>query len=204
MTPQDARTFGVVLSLMSTWAMLILVGIVPAALLAASILFYVFAYTMILKRSTPQNIVIGGAAGAIPPMIGWACVSGDISWASFSLFLIIFMWTPPHFWALSLYRSEDYAKAGVPMLPVTHGIRSTQWHILIYTLLLVPTTLLPYGLGLLGPVYLTCSLLLGAGMIWLSLKAMAKDYEKSAKQLFAFSIFYLFLLFLGMLGDRFL
>ena len=203
-SPQDALTFGVVLSLMSTWMMLTLVGIVPALLLAFSILFYVLAYTMTLKRSTPQNIVIGGAAGAIPPMIGWATISGEISWASFSLFLIIFMWTPPHFWALSLYRSEDYAKAGVPMLPVTHGVRTTQWHILIYTLLLVPTTILPYALGFLGPLYLGSALLLGAGMILLSLQVMRKTYEKSAKQLFAFSIFYLFLLFLAMLGDKFL
>ena len=203
-SPQDALTFGVVLSVISTWVMLTLVGWISALLLAISILFYVFVYTMYLKRETPQNIVIGGAAGALPPMIGWACVSGDISWASFSLFLIIFMWTPPHFWALSLYRHEDYAKAGVPMLPVTHGIRSTQWHILVYTLMMVPVTFLPYFLGFLGTIYLNCSLVLGAGMIFLSLKTMAKDYEKSAKQLFVYSIFYLFLLFLAMVGEKLL
>ncbi len=203
-SPQDALTFGVVLSVISTWIMLTLVGWVPALLLAISILFYVFVYTMYLKRATPQNIVIGGAAGALPPMIGWACVSGDISWASFCLFLIIFMWTPPHFWALALYRHEDYAKAGVPMLPVTHGIRSTQWHILVYTLMMVPVTFLPYFLGFLGTIYLSCSLILGAGMIFLSLKTMAKHYEKSAKQLFVYSIFYLFLLFLAMVGEKLL
>ena len=204
MSPQDALAFGVVLSLMSTLAMLTLVGMIPALLLAFSILFYVFAYTMVLKRSTPQNIVIGGAAGALPPMIGWASVSGDISWASFSLFLIIFMWTPPHFWALSLYRHEDYAKAGVPMLPITHGIPSTQRHIFIYTLLLVPVTTLPYFLEVVGFTYLICSLILGAGMIYWSFKTLTKNYEPYAKRLFGFSILYLFLLFLAMVGDKYL
>ena len=177
--------------------------LVAAALLAFTIFFYVVIYTMWLKRSTPQNIVIGGAAGALPPMIGWAAATGGIAIEPIVLFLIIFFWTPPHFWALSLYRAEDYARAGIPMLPVVAGERETRRQILLYTLILAPLGVAPWLLGYAGPLYGIVALATGAVMMALALRVRAeRDGYTASKQLFAFSILYLFLLFAMLLVDR--
>ena len=151
--PDDALGLGVLLSIFSVLLMAVATNYVAAALLAAAILFYVFIYTIWLKRRTPQNIVIGGAAGAFPPMIGWAAITGDVSAVGIALFLLIFLWTPPHFWALALYRSDDYRRAGVPMLPVVAGPRETKRQMLLYTLVLLPVALAPTLLGAVGWVY---------------------------------------------------
>src|SRR5712664_2916256 len=153
MLPGEALGFGVVLAVGSVAVMGLAVNWVAAQLLALTIAFYVFVYTIWLKRRTPQNIVIGGAAGALPPLIGWAAVTGDVGWGAIALFAIIFFWTPPHFWALSLYKSDEYAAAGVPMLPVVAGARETKKQMLLYTLVLWPATLMPWLLGLAGPWY---------------------------------------------------
>ena len=195
--PGEALGFGVTLAVASVLVMGLAVNLVAAGLLALTIAFYVFIYTMWLKRRTPQNIVIGGAAGAFPPMIGWAAVTGDIAPASLALFAVIFMWTPPHFWALALFRREDYRVAGVPMLPVVAGERATKWQMLIYAVLLYPITLLPAYFGAAGPIYMTGALVLGAVFVGLSimvLRAPDGDYGW-AKRMFGFSILYLFLLF---------
>ena len=181
----------------------LLVNMVSAALLASTIGFYVLVYTMWLKRSTPQNIVIGGAAGALPPMIGWAAVTGSVAVEPFLLFLIIFFWTPPHFWALSLYRTDDYARAGIPMLPVVAGAQETRRQILLYTLLLAPLGAAPWFLGYAGPSYGIVALAMGAVMIALALRVRAERHGNAAsKRLFAFSILYLFVLFAMLLVDR--
>ncbi len=206
--PSDALAFGVVLAVASVIVMGLAVGYAAALMLAVSIAFYVFVYTMWLKRRTPQNIVIGGAAGAFPPMIGWAAVTGDISLASVLLFAIIFMWTPPHFWALALYRCQDYARAGVPMLPVTAGERETKKQILLYTLLLWPLTLAPVVIGTLGAVYAAAALVLGALFVAQAIAVaradLAATHYKAAKRLFGYSILYLFALFAMMPLDRWL
>jgi protoheme IX farnesyltransferase len=181
----------------------LLVNWVAAAMLGFTILFYAVIYTMWLKRSTPQNIVIGGAAGALPPMIGWAAVTGGTAVEPILLFLIIFFWTPPHFWALSLYRTEDYARAGVPMLPVVAGDRETRRQILIYTLLLAPLGVTPWLFGYAGATYGIAAVTVGAIMIALALRVRAERGGHAAcKQMFAFSILYLFLLFAMLLVDR--
>ena len=164
MMPGEALGFGVVLAVGAVLVMALAVNWVAAELLALTIVFYVFVYTMWLKRRTPQNIVIGGAAGAFPPMIGWAAVTGEIGWGAIALFAIIFFWTPPHFWALSLYRAGDYAAAGVPMLPVVSGPRETKRQILLYTLVLWPVTLAPWLLGYAGDLYGVGALLLSAAI----------------------------------------
>jgi heme o synthase len=205
-TADEALTFGVVLSVGATLTLGILINWVAAALLALTIGFYVFVYTMWLKRRTPQNIVIGGAAGAFPPMIGWAAVTGSISAESVVLFLIIFMWTPPHFWALALYRSRDYERAGVPMLPVVAGPDETRKQIVIYAALLVPLATLPAFMGFGGSLYALVSILLGAVFLAMALKVYrireGREADRAAKQLFAFSILYLFGLFAALLVER--
>jgi protoheme IX farnesyltransferase len=200
--PDDALAFGILLSVFSTALMGLAVNWAAAALLALTIGFYVFVYTMWLKRRTPQNIVIGGAAGAFPPMIGWAAVTGDISWTSIALFLLIFMWTPPHFWALALYRRGDYAKAGVPMLPVVAGERATKIQMLVYAVLLLPISLAPTLLGAVGWIYGAPALVLSALFIFASVRVLVADNHRPARQMFAYSILYLFLLFALMLADR--
>lgn len=200
--PDDALAFGTVLSLGSVVIMALAVNYVAAGLLAAAILFYVFIYTMWLKRSTPQNIVIGGAAGAFPPMIGWAAVTGGVSLESVVLFGLIFLWTPPHFWALALYRRGDYAAAGVPMLPVVAGVRETKKQMLIYTLLLFPCALAPYWMGVAGPLYGMAAAVLGGLFILSSVAVWRDDTDKSAKRMFGYSLFYLFALFGAMILDR--
>ncbi|MGD9538458.1 MAG: heme o synthase [Alphaproteobacteria bacterium] len=202
-SPEAALGFGVALSVGSVMVMALAVNWVAAGLLAFTIFFYVVIYTIGLKRRTPQNIVIGGAAGAFPPMIGWAAVTGEVSLASVVLFAIIFLWTPPHFWALALYRRGDYDKAGVPMLPVVAGDAATRRQILVYALALVPVTLAPLAIGLSGLVYGVGAAVLGAAFIALSVAVLRDRTMKSAQRLFPFSILYLFLVFALLLVDRF-
>lgn len=201
-TRDEALGFGCVLSVASVLVMGLAVNWAAAAILALTIGFYVFIYTMWLKRRTPQNIVIGGAAGAFPPMIGWAAVTGDLSLLPILLFAIIFMWTPPHFWALALYRSDDYARAGVPMLPVVAGERETRRQIMIYSLLLVPLTLSPWALGLAGPLYGGATAVLGAFFLVLAFRIWRGTGDRAAKHMFAYSILYLFLLFALLLAEH--
>jgi len=202
MDPSETLAFGVVLSIGSVLTMALAVNFAAAALLALSIGFYVFVYTMWLKRRTPQNIVIGGAAGAFPPMIGWSAVTGDVGLASIALFLIIFMWTPPHFWALALFRAGEYARAGVPMLPVVAGTRATKLHILAYSALLVPVGTLPSFLGITGLVYAATSVVLGLVFLAGAVAVWRDDGDRAAKALFGYSIIYLFLLFALVMIDR--
>ena len=205
--PNEALTFALALSAGSVSIMGLAVGWLAAALLAFSIFFYAVVYTVWLKRATPQNIVIGGAAGAFPPVIGWAAVTGDITLMPVILFAIIFLWTPPHFWALALFMEADYAKAGVPMLPVTHGPAVTRRQILIYSLILVPVSLAPVVLGYTGWIYGAVTALLG-GVFIVDAIAVARNTATVAsgmapeKRLFKFSLLYLFLLFAGLVADR--
>jgi heme o synthase len=198
----EALAFGIVLSIASVTVMALAVNWAAAALLALSIAFYVFVYTMWLKRRTPQNIVIGGAAGAFPPMIGWAAVSGDVSLAAVAMFAIIFMWTPPHFWALSLFRSGDYARAGVPMLPVVSGVPETKRQIIFYSLALLPISLAPYFLGVAGMIYAAGAAVLGLLLVAGSVAVWRDSGDGAAKRLFGYSIVYLFLLFALLILDR--
>ena len=200
--PEEALHLGVTLSALSVLIMATFVNYLSAFLLAFSIFFYAIVYTMILKRNTVQNIVIGGAAGAFPPIIGWASVTNSISIEPILLFLIIFMWTPPHFWALSLHSSEEYKKANIPMLPVIKSVKTTKDHIIIYFILLFCTSLLPYYIGMLGNVYLITSLILGI-LFALYIMMLTNDESKNAFKCFKYSIVYLFVLFLSMIIDKF-
>jgi protoheme IX farnesyltransferase len=201
--PGEVLAFGLTLAAFSVAVLGLLVNVLAAALLALTIGFYVIVYTMWLKRWTPQNIVIGGAAGALPPMIGWAAATGSISLEPFVLFLIIFFWTPPHFWALALYRTDDYARAGVPMLPVVSGAAETRRQILLYTLVLAPLGVAPWFLGYAGTAYGIAAAATGAVMIALAFRIRSETHGHAAcKQMFAFSILYLFLLFAMLLVDR--
>ena len=199
----EALSLGIILSVFSILVLGLATNWLAAGLLAFTIGFYLFIYTMWLKRRTPQNIVIGGAAGALPPMVGWAAVTGSISLESIVLFMIIFMWTPPHFWALSLYRCRDYTRVGVPMLPVVAGPDVTRRHILLYSYLMLPFTVLPFVLGFAGPVYLVLSVLFGAVFLYLAHQVYFVREgvlaDKVAKRLFLYSIFYLFALYLALL-----
>ena len=205
-TADEALTFGMILSVGSVLTLGVIVGWLASALLALTIAFYVVVYTMWLKRSTPQNIVIGGAAGAFPPMIGWAAMTGSVSLDSIILFLIIFMWTPPHFWALALYRCKDYERVGVPMLPVVAGSAETRRQILIYSVLLVPLACTPVLTGLGGIAYAVASIALGAVFLALAIKVWrgtdGVDGDRAAKQLFLYSIAYLFGLFAVLLVEH--
>jgi heme o synthase len=198
---EEALAFGVILAGGSVAVMGLAVDWGVAALLALTIAFYVFVYTMWLKRRTPQNIVIGGAAGALPPVVGWAAVTGSVGFEPLILFALIFMWTPPHFWALALYRSDDYARARVPMLPVVAGEAETRRQILIYSVLLAPIGVLPSAVGMAGWTYGALAALLGAGFVLLALRLRRDAGERPARQLFAYSILYLFLLFSLLLID---
>ncbi|HUC19167.1 MAG TPA: heme o synthase [Acetobacteraceae bacterium] len=209
---EAALAFGVVLAILSVLVMLLAANPVAAAELAVSIAFYVFVYTVWLKRRTPQNIVIGGAAGAFPPLIGWAAVTGSTGVLPVLLCITVFFWTPPHFWALSLFAREDYRRANVPMLPVVAGLKATRWQIFLYSMFLVPLSLAPWALGLTGPVYGGAALLLGLGFAWHALRVlrdrqdgtgMSLTRDAPAKALFRFSIYYLFLLFTAVAVDRF-
>ncbi len=198
----EALSFGVILSLLSVMTMGVAVNWTAAALLGFANLFYVFVYTMWLKRRTPQNIVIGGAAGAFPPMIGWAAVTGDISTASIALFCIIFFWTPPHFWALSLFANEDYKRANIPMLPVVSGERMTKIQMLAYTLLMVPLSIAPYLLGIAGIVYGITAFALSVFFLFTNFRVLVDKTDKSARLMFGYSVFYLFALFTALMIDK--
>jgi protoheme IX farnesyltransferase len=200
--PEEALAFGIVLSVCSVMLMGLALNWTAAALLAIANLFYIFVYTIWLKRRTPQNIVIGGAAGAFPPMIGWAAVTGDVSLAPVALFALIFMWTPPHFWALALFRRGDYEKAGVPMLPVVAGARATKLQMLLYTAVLLPLGLAPWWLGIAGPLYAAAALALGLTFLGFAVWVWFDETERAAKRMFGYSILYLFLMFTAMMVDR--
>jgi len=203
--PGDALAFGWTLAVGSVALMLLFVNALAAALLAFTIFFYVVVYTLGLKRRTPQNIVIGGLSGAMPPAIGWAAVTGSLSLEPLLLVAIIFMWTPPHFWALALFRNDDYRRANIPMLPVVAGKRSARWHILVYALLLVPLGLTPSALGMAGPVYLAAAASLGALLIWRAAAVFLerdKTKEPAARKLFTITIFYLFALFASLILEH--
>lgn len=203
LTEGDALGFGIVLSIGSVLLLGLAANWLAAGLLAFTIFFYAVIYTMWLKRSTPQNIVIGGAAGAFPPMIGWVAITGSISLESVILFLIIFMWTPPHFWALALFKRDDYEAAHIPMLPNVAGDKATRLQILIYAAFLAPLGILPSILGFAGLAYGAVALLLGAAFLWLSVLVWRDENLEGknlpAKKLFGFSIFYLFALFATLL-----
>ena len=201
MRPEAALPFGVILAGASVMVMALGVNWTAAALLALAIGFYVFVYTIWLKRRTAWNIVIGGAAGAFPPMIGWAAVTGEIGAGAVALFALIFMWTPPHFWALSLYRRDDYARAGVPMLPVVAGDRETRRQILLYTALLLPVSLVPWWVGTASGAWGLLALALGAVFLRLAIGLRRDESERAARRMFGFSILYLFLLFAGLIVD---
>jgi heme o synthase len=203
--PGEALAFGLTLAVGSVAVLGLLVSWFAAALLAFTIFFYVVVYTMWLKRTTPQNIVIGGAAGALPPMIGWASVTGGVAIEPFVLFLMVFFWTPPHFWALSLIRADDYARAKVPMLPVVAGAAETRRQIVLYSLVLLPIGAAPWLIGFAGVVYGVVALAAGAAMVALALRVHAATQgapaERAAKQLFGYSILYLFTLFAVLLAE---
>jgi protoheme IX farnesyltransferase len=209
MDAQTALHFGVGLGVFSVVLMGVATNWLAAAILAVSILFYVFVYTIWLKRRTPQNIVVGGAAGAFPPVIGWAAATGDVTMLPVLLFALIFLWTPPHFWALSLFVRSDYAKAGVPMLPVVAGARATRVQILLYSVPMAAAALAPWTLGLAGPVYGVSAALLSAFFLLLAVRVLASRATepaamKAEKRLFAFSILYLFAIFGALVADRWL
>ena len=202
----QALYFGTSMAVVSVVSLYFVTNALSASLLLFTILFYVFVYTIWLKRKTPQNIVIGGASGALPPVIGWAIATNSISLESIVFFLIIFFWTPSHFWALSLYKADDYKKAGIPMLPVTNGIQDTKKNILIYSLLMIPTIIFPYYIGFVGEVFLTLSLLLTFyyNLICYQLYnyKVGKFNIKKARHIFSYSIIYLFLIFVFFLVDK--
>jgi len=205
MTRGEALAFGLILSVFSVTLLGLATNWVAGAFLAFTIFFYVVVYTMWLKRSTPQNIVIGGAAGAFPPMVGWAAVTGTLSWESFALFLIIFLWTPPHFWALALYKQGDYGAAGIPMMPNVAGEKSTKWQILGYSVVLAASSLLPVWLGFSGWLYGAVAAVTGLSFIWLSLRLLrapdSVSMRRTARTLFTYSLSYLFVLFLALFTD---
>ncbi len=200
----EALVFGLVLAGSSVAVLALALNVEAAALLAFAIFFYIVVYTIWLKRQTPQNIVIGGAAGALPPVIGWAAATGDIGLEPLILFLTIFLWTPPHFWALSLNRSNEYARAGVPMLPVVAGRAATTRQILIYSVLLVPISLLPWALGFAGTIYAATAVICGAVFAGLAfrLHRSGDADRRDASRLFVFSIFYMSVLFAALLADH--
>lgn len=202
LAPGDALALGASLSAGSVIVLGLFVNLASAALLAGTIAFYVVIYTMWLKRRTPQNIVIGGASGALPPVIGWAAVTGGVSLEPIILFAIIFMWTPPHFWALSLFQQEDYRRAGVPMLPLVAGEDETRKQILIYSVLVAPLALLPVGLGMAGWIYGTIAAVTGVMFVWFAYRLWHDKDEKAARTMFSFSILYLFLLFASLLLEK--
>ena len=201
----EALSFGLVLSALSVMTLGVLVNWLAAALLAFTIFFYAVVYTMWLKRSTPQNIVIGGAAGALPPVIGWAAATGAVSLESIVLFMIIFLWTPPHFWALALFKSGDYERAGIPMLPNVAGEAATKRQIFAYSIPLAAVGMAPWAMGFAGPLYGIVAAALGAGFVWYAYRVLRMPENdramKPAKQLFGFSLLYLFGIFAVLMAD---
>ena len=206
LSKNQALIFGIISSIVSVIALYIFSNLIAATTLVITILFYVFVYTIWLKRKTPQNIVIGGASGALPPVIGWAIATNSITLEPIILFLIIFVWTPSHFWALSLYKSEDYRKARIPMLPITSGVKTTKFNIFIYALILFPIAISPYFLNFSGLIYLIFAIALSSYYIFISyllLKEKNSVIEKKlAAKLFGYSILYLFMIFTFVLADK--
>jgi len=203
LTQTQALVFALSLAVISMVMLTLLVNPLTAVLTFIALIGYAVIYTMFLKRTTPQNIVLGGAAGAAPPLLGWAAVTGDVNHQSLLLFLIIFVWTPPHFWALAIRRRAEYAKAGIPMLPVTHGVPYTKLHILLYTILLLAVTLLPFVIKMSGIIYLSGALALGIGFLYYAVSLYRKDSDELAMKTFAYSIFYLSCLFGFLLLDHY-
>jgi len=206
LTKNQALVFGVLSSLISVITLYVFSNLIAASILTITILFYVFVYTIWLKRKTSQNIVIGGAAGALPPVIGWAIAANGVSLEPIILFLIIFVWTPSHFWALSLYKSEDYKKAKIPMLPITSGIEATKFNIFIYSLILFPVAISPFFFNFSGLIYFTISTILSGYYVFISYKLLKEKNltteKKLAIKLFGYSILYLFMIFASVLIDR--
>ena len=202
-TPRQAILFALITGLLGMAILLIFTNVLTAWLTLASLVGYAFIYTMFLKRATPQNIVIGGLAGAAPPLLGWTAVTGEIHHNALLLVLIIFAWTPPHFWALAVHRKDEYAKAKIPMLPVTHGERYTKINILLYTLLLIIVTTMPYLTGMFGWLYLVSSLLLGLGFLYWAIVMLRSEGGNSGMKTFQYSIVYLMVLFAVMLVDHY-
>jgi protoheme IX farnesyltransferase len=203
-TPARALGFALILGLVSMLILVTFVNLLTAVLTFCSLIVYAVIYTVWLKRATPQNIVIGGAAGAAPPMLGWVAVTNHIDYQPLLLFLIIFAWTPPHFWALAIARRHDYAKADIPMLPVTHGVEFTRLHVLLYTVILCLVTLLPYLTGMSGLLYLGFACVLNARFLWQAIALKLYRRDELPMRMFRFSITYLMCLFLGLLADHYL
>ena len=201
---KQAAVFAAAIGVAGMLILLIWVNALSAWLTLASFVGYAFIYTGYLKRATPQNIVIGGLSGAMPPLLGWSAVTGTIEPGALILVLIIFAWTPPHFWALAIHRKEEYAKTGIPMLPVTHGEHVTKLHIILYTIIMILITLLPYLTGMSGPIYLLAAIVLGLGFLWWSLVLMFKPKPSTAMDTFQYSIVYLMVLFIVLLTDHYL
>ena len=203
LSERQALAFAAILCVVSMLTLWFLVNALTALLTFASLIGYAIIYTVYLKRATPQNIVIGGAAGAAPPVLGWTAVTGEIHGDALILFLIIFIWTPPHFWALAIARKDDYQRAGIPMLPVTHGSEFTRLYILMYTILLVLITILPYLSGMSGLIYLVTALGLGAAFLWFAIRLASDEGLELPMRLFRFSINYLTVLFVALLVDHY-
>jgi heme o synthase len=204
LAPTPALAFALLLGVASMVILVAFVNLLTAALTFASLIVYAVVYTVWLKRATPQNIVIGGAAGAAPPVLGWIAVTNHVDPQALLLFLIIFAWTPPHFWALAIARRHDYARADIPMLPVTHGVEFTRLHVLLYTVILCLVTLLPYMTGMSGLAYLFAALVLNARFLWLAIALKLARREELPMRMFRFSITYLMWLFLALLLDHYL
>ncbi len=202
--PQQALIFALLIGTLGMAILLVFINALTAWLTLASLLGYALIYTLFLKRATPQNIVIGGIAGAAPPLLGWVSVTGEIHGYGLLLVLIIFAWTPPHFWALAIHRKDDYAKADIPMLPVTHGERYTKLHVLLYTIILFMVTLLPYATGMFNWLYLLGAVSLGGGFIYGSIVLLIGKQKNAAIETFKYSIIYLMALFVVMLLDHYL
>ncbi|MFA7321663.1 MAG: heme o synthase [Dokdonella sp.] len=204
LTSFQVLSFAIMLGTLSMAMLVIFVNTLTAILTFASLIGYAIVYTAFLKRATSQNIVIGGAAGAAPPLLGWVAVTGQVHPYALLLFLIIFIWTPPHFWALAIFRVADYSRAQVPMLPVTHGVTYTRWHVLAYTILLVIVTILPYLTGMSGLFYLGGALMLGAGFLYYAIRLLNPPDDFFAMKVFNYSIIYLMALFAFLLIDHYL
>ena len=195
--------FALSIGVLAMVLLVVWVNLLTAVLTFLSLIGYAVIYTVFLKRATPQNIVIGGAAGAMPPVLGWAAITGDVTAESLLLFLIIFTWTPPHFWALAIHRKDDYAKVDIPMLPVTHGEKFTRLHVLLYTILMVLVTILPYLIGMNGILYLVCALGLGAGFLVSAVRMLDEKRTDQPMKTFVYSINYLMALFAVLLVDHY-
>jgi protoheme IX farnesyltransferase len=203
LTPRAALAFAISIGVLSMLILYFLVNPLTAFLTFISMVGYAVIYTMFLKRATPQNIVLGGAAGAAPPILGWAAVTNEVNYNALLLFLIIFVWTPPHFWALAIKRRKEYAKADIPMLPVTHGVIFTKHHILLYTLLLFAVTMMPFVIQMSGLIYLAGAIALGIGFIYHAYKLYRSEGDEHSMQTFGYSIFYLSALFAFLLIDHY-